>query len=318
MGFIASLDRRRLATALVALAIAFLSGYVMQNVLADNDGVATIKEGPDAAPVLRRGESQRPLPTPPAATLTPILAPPPVMPHRTEEAAVQEQEARGDNCRPQVLVENAPAATLKITVEARCHGGARVVVAQGPMRVDDRLDGDGRLETSMPALSGRSDIEVRVEEQTVTVEAEVPDAGDYQHVALLWDGVQALRINAYEFGAKKSQFGHVWSGSPKTISRAMRGSGGYLTRLGSGDGAGAEVYSFPAGHSPLRGVVRLVVEAEVTRANCGRVLKATALQTGPLGRMSETEVALDMPGCDHLGEIIRLQNLLQDMRLAGR
>ena len=40
MGFLASLDRRRLAAILTALLIAFLTGHVMQNYLADDGPLA--------------------------------------------------------------------------------------------------------------------------------------------------------------------------------------------------------------------------------------------------------------------------------------
>ena len=319
MGFFATLDRRRVATALVVLLTAFLIGHIMQTVLADDAPVATIDSGPDAAPVLRQGDRPKPLPTPPAATLMPILETPPVMPGRTDENRRREREARAtEDCAPRLSLDPAPAATINLMVEARCHPDTRVAVRQGPIRVDGRTDRAGRYELRLPALGETATLTVDVAGTTLDAATEVAEAPQFQHVAILWEGQQALRINAYEFGARKSQFGHVWSGAPKSPSRASRGSGGYLTRIGDETGASAEIYSFPAGHTPLRGVVRLVVEAEVTRENCGREVRATALQTGPLGRLSETEVELALPGCDRLGEIIQLQNLLQDMRLAGR
>ena len=319
MGFFAALDKRRVATALVVLMTAFLTGNILQNYLADDAPVATINGGPDAAPVLRRGDRQKPLPVPPAATLTPILQTPPVLPERTQEASASDPEAHAArDCAPSLRLDAAPAATVSVTVDAHCHPDTVVEVSQGPIRIEERTDQSGRLELRMPALDKMPEIEIRVAGAILKAVTEVSDASQFQHVAILWQGPQALRINAYEFGARKSQFGHVWSGSPKSPSRASRGSGGFLTRLGDDGGASTEIYSFPAGHTPLRGVVRLVVEAEVTRDSCGREVQATALQTGPLGRLSETEVKLALPGCERLGEIIQLQNLLQDMRLAGR
>lgn len=316
MGFLASLDRRRVATVLVVLLIAFLTGHVMQTVLAEDKPVATIDAGPDAAPELKRGEQPKPLPVPPAATLVPIGSEG-VAPVRAGGSA-PDRDARGSGCTPVLRLTEAPAATLKVEVEAPCDGGARVALRQGPVVVEGVTDAEGRLVMRLPALEREALIDAEVGGRRVSARAEVAEARAFQHVAILWRGPQVLKINAYEFGAEKSQFGHVWQGSPKSPSRASRGSGGFLTRLGGAEGASAEIYSFPAGHSPVRGVVRLVVEAEVTRANCGRRVEARALQTGPLGRLSETEVALTMPGCDRLGEILQLQNLLQDMRLAGR
>ena len=79
LGFV-SIDRRRAATALIALVIAFGSGHLMQTVLADDPGVAATGDMPDAAPILKNEGRTPPLPVPPAATLVPIVlkTPPPL------------------------------------------------------------------------------------------------------------------------------------------------------------------------------------------------------------------------------------------------
>jgi len=319
MEFFATLDRRRVVTALMALLIAFLTGYVMQNFLADGVPVATIDDAPDAAPLMQLGDTPRPLPTPPAATLTPIMENPPIMPMRTRIGAEPEREARASGgCEMTLGLIPAPASTVRVQLNAPCHGNRIVRVSQGPLSVDGVTDQDGKLSVRMPALSRSTHVKAAVGNQFVEATVEVADASEYQHVAIMWSGPQRLQMHAYEFGARKNQFGHVWSGSPKSPSRAMRGSGGYLTRLGFDTGTSAEIYSFPIATAPVRGVVRLVVEAPVTAGNCDQVIKAKAVQTGPLGRLSSTDIALSVPGCDKVGETIELQNLLQDMRLAGR
>jgi hypothetical protein len=161
-------------------------------------------------------------------------------------------------------------------------------------------------------------VSITFDGETIDSAIAVPDADDFQHVAIVWDGPQLLRLHAFEFGAKRDQFGHVWAKAPKSPDRATRGTGGFLTRLGDGNGTSAEIYSFPAGQSRNTGVVRLVVEADVTPSNCGHQVEALALQTDPLGGMDVTEVALKMPQCEAVGRVVRLQNLFQDMRLAGR
>ncbi len=316
MSFLASLDKRRWGTALVTLVLAFFCGYVMQNILADQPPVAIINDGPDAAPLMRQGDEPKPLPVPPAATLVPILERPPVLPDRVDE----DQARAGDDpgCSPVLTVEAAPAATLRVTLAAPCHTDTRVSLQQGDMAVTAETDAKGDINLRIPALSSNPVINVAIAGKRLTATTEIPDATEFLHVAIQWTGQQALRINAYEFGAQKSQFGHVWSGAPKSPSRASRGSGGFLTKLGDEHGRSAEIYSFPVGQAAARGVVRLVVEAEVTKENCGKRVQATAFQTSPLGKLSPTDVSLTMPGCDQVGKILRLQNLLQDMRLAAR
>ena len=154
--------------------------------------------------------------------------------------------------------------------------------------------------------------------QTVEASLHVSEADAFSRVVLVWEGPQVFRMNAYELGASRGETGHIRAGSEKTPSRAVRGTGGFLVRIGDGSGRSAEVYSFPTGYSPLHGVVKLVVEADVTEETCGQLAHATALQTGPLGGMSATDVRVTIPDCDRLGDVMELKNLLQDMRLAGR
>ena len=315
MRFFASLDKRRWGMVLATLALAFLCGHIMQTVLTDGSDFAIIDEGPDAAPELKKDEEPRALPVPPAATLVPILQRPPVLPERVGEPHAKLEDT---GCTPRLAVDAAPAATVRIQLEAPCHAQKRVLIRQGNVAAWAITDADGALLLRMPALSGRPVIKVALDGRNLVGSTNVPDADAFRHVAILWSGEQALRINAYEFGAQKSQFGHVWSGAPKSPSRAARGSGGFMTRLGDGEGEAVEIYSFPAGQSATRGIVRLVVEAETTDANCGVRIHATALQSNLLGELSPTEVTLNMPDCDRVGEIVRLQNLFQDMRLAGR
>ena len=307
-----SLKWRRWGTALATLALAFTSGYVMQNRLSDRAPV----ESTQLAAFGPATDQPKALPSQPTATRLLTLDRPPVLADRVDEPLTGKEADPG--CAPTLSVSAAPAATLRITLTAPCHGDTRVFVQQGDMAASFQTGGDGVLNMRVPALTTNPVIQAAIAGKQLSATVEIPDAGDFQHVALQWSGRQALRINAYEFGAQKSQFGHVWSGAPKSPSRASRGSGGFLTKLGDGRGKSAEIYSFPVGQASSRGVVRLVVEAEVTKQNCGQKIQATALQTSPLGHLSPTEISLTMPDCDQVGEIVRLQNLLQDMRLASR
>lgn len=314
MRFFASLDRRRWITAGVTLLLAFLSGFLMQHVLIDREPVAAVGGAPDAARKLRQTEEPKPLPVPPAATLVPILLQPPILPDRVDEA-----RAPGDSrgCEPRLTVEAAPAATLQVHLDAPCHANTRFVLRQRPLSAALSTDGAGRWRARLPAMSSTPVVEVVLGAERLTVGAEVPEAEDYHHAALQWDGPQHLFINAYEFGAEEGTDGHVRPGAPAGPDRALKGEGGYLTSLGDGAGPGFAVYSFPLSGVSASGVVRIAVDAEIAEGTCGRNLGALAFQTGPAGRLSSTELALAMPGCERAGHALRLQNLFRDMRLAA-
>ena len=318
MSAFSSLSKRRATTFVVVVLIAFLSGHVMQTALVDDQPVASVTSGPDAAPILRSGEERRPLPTPPAATLMPILERPPILPTRAQSSEDLAQTAKTQGCTPRLFLTPAPAGTVSLSFRAPCDGGAQVDIRQGLVLASQMLDETGRMMIRMPALTEDVSISVTLNEETLSADLSVPNALDFQHVVLMWDGPQHLRLNAFEFGAARNEIGHVWSGAPKTPVRASRGRGGFLTRLTTDTGPSAEIYSVPSGRALMRGVVRLVVEAEITQASCGRIAYAKAIQPTAFRRQSETDVEVALPDCDRIGEVVLLQNLLRDMRLAGR
>lgn len=325
MTFLMSLGKRRGATALVALLIAFGAGYLMQVILADRTPIAAVDRLPEAAPVLRAAEEPATLPVPPAATLVPLQRPP-VMPDRVDTPERPMPEPRDDarispfgfDCDPTLSMKERDAAMIEVRLFAPCHPGRPVTLRQGKLEIDLTTDAFGRAHTMLPALSEAATVTAVLGQTSIRSSLHVAGAEAFSRVVLIWEGDQVFWMNAYELGAKRGEAGHIRAGFGKTASRAVRGTGGFLVSLGDGSGRSAEVYSFPTGYSPMHGVVKLVVEADVTQETCGRAAHATALETGPLGGMTVTDVRVTLPGCDRVGDVLELKNLLQDMRLAGR
>lgn len=325
MKFLMSLGKRRGATALLALLVALSAGYLMQVVLADRTPIAAVDRLPDAAPVLRAAEEPATLPVPPAATLVPLQRPP-VMPDRVDTPERTLPDLRDDaslspfgfDCDPVLSMKERDAAMIEVRLFAPCDPGQRVTLRHGKLEIDLTTDPFGRAQTILPALTEAVTVTAMLGHKSVQSSIHVAEAQAFSRVALIWDGEQVFWMNAYELGATRGESGHIRAGFGKTASRAVRGTGGFLVTLGDGTGRSAEVYSFPTGYSPMHGVVKLVVEADVTRETCGRMARATALETSPLGGMTTTDVRVTLPGCDRVGDVLELKNLLQDMRLAGR
>lgn len=315
MSLLPGFNKRRVITIAGVLLVAFLSGHVMQTVLVEPTPVASVTPAPDTALIQAVPDDPNQFPTPPAVTLSPALAHPAIMPERVQEAAVDGDAA---GCVPKLFATKAPAAMITLALRAPCHPDRLVDIAQGPITASSVTDANGRMTLKLPALTEDVDIKVAFDDVVLNMALNVPDAANFQHVSLMWTGPQVLQLNAFEFGAARNDIGHVWSGAPKSPTRASRGSGGFMTRLVTKDGPSAEIYSLPAGQSPLRGVVRLVVEAQVTAQSCGRVIKATALQPTAFRRLSETDVEVALPDCDRQGDVVLLQNLLRDVKLAAR
>ena len=303
MRVFASLNKRRALMTFGVLCIAFLCGQVMQSI------------GTNPFERFENGKA-RPLPIDPAAS---TLQKPPRMPGRVQAEVITNirKVSKPDTaCIPQLTLKRAPGAMIDLAFQGCI--ARTVVLRHNGVQVTAKTNAAGKLYQRLPALDKKAQVSVSFDGDIITSTVDVPDADRYQHVAIVWQGTQTLQMHAFEFGAKRNQFGHVWAGAPKSPQRATRGNGGFMTRLGDGSGTSAQIYSFPAGLSENRGVIRLVVEADVTPANCGQQIDAIALQTSPLGGIDTTEVALKMPQCDGVGQVVRLQNLFQDMRLAMR
>ncbi len=268
-------DRRRAATVAVVLLIAFLTGHIMQTVLADRDPVVRMDEAPDAAPELRRRNVPPPLPVPPAATLVPISDSPG---SRVDPA-----------CDPQMTLSAVGDAAVAVAILAPCSAGEGLFLTDGTFRLDGRLDTRGAYSVTIPALS--LDVRVAAEVDGVPVAASLfmPDARGTHHSVLSWSGPQVLHMQA-----------------PDTLGEERP------YRLGDGGGgASAEVYSGSE-------TTEIVVIAEVTSANCGRMISVSAIQSSVSGPPTVRAFEMEMPGCRHVGQVMRLKNLFEHTRIAER
>ncbi len=269
-------DRRRAATVAVVLLIAFLTGHIMQTVLADRDPVVRMDEAPDAAPELRRRDTPRPLPVPPAATLVPIS-------HSTDGHA-------DAGCDPRMTLSAVGDAAVAVTVLAPCSAGQGVSLTDGTLRVDGQIDARGTYFVTIPALSLDVRVAAEVGGTSLAASLFMPNARGTHHAVLAWSGPQVLRLEVRD-----------------TLGEEQ------VHRLGEDDGGGAsaEVYSGSETTEP-------VVVAEVTSANCGRTTSASAIQSGVSGPPTVRAFEMEVPGCRHIGQVMRLKNLFDHTRIAER
>ncbi len=83
-------------------------------------------------------------------------------------------------------------------------------------------------------------------------------------------------------------------------------------------GGVADVYTFPVGRMEPAGPVVMTVEVEVTEANCDTDIAGQLLQRGGAGEISSMDISFAVPGCDAVGDILVLKNLLQDLKVAAK
>ncbi|MEP3298033.1 MAG: hypothetical protein ABJO27_16425 [Pseudoruegeria sp.] len=212
------------------------------------------------------------------------------------------------------------AGMVQLSVHAPCKPEQFFSVQQGDMVFTDMTSPLGLFDAMVPALTEEVSFEVTFEDgEQLFAQATVPAAHQFDHVVLQWRGDAGLQIHALEFGADYGDQGHVSADRPRTPSVAVKAAGGFLSELGARDlmfTKRAEVYSFPTGLMGRSGLVRLSVEAEVTLANCEKLVDATTLQVSHGIVAPKVDISLSMPDCSAVGDFLVLKNLLRDLKIA--
>ncbi|MGB8622528.1 MAG: hypothetical protein WCD16_06900 [Paracoccaceae bacterium] len=223
-------------------------------------------------------------------------------------------------CESDLSAKPAPGGMIELNLKATCRSDSKVEISQDRLHFAAMTTNTGTLTIQIPALSTSPVIVAQLPDgEILTASAEVPDAAEYQRVALQWRDGDEMHIHAYEFGAGYDDAGHVWADNPRSPEMAVKGKGGFLTALGATDAPDpqlAEVYSFPRGRSLDSGVVRVSIEVEVTQSNCNREISGETLQPGAGGHWRAADLVLPVPDCDAIGEFLVLKNILRDMKIA--
>ena len=208
-------------------------------------------------------------------------------------------------------------AMVRITVAAPCYPNERLTVHHNGMMFTETTDDTGGLVVDVPALTEHAIFILALSNgKGAVAQAHVPAIAGYDRVALQWSGDNGFQIHAREYGADYGDRGHVWSGS----TPAFDGTSGFVTRLGDPDTFSpqvAEVYSFPTATATRPGTVTMSIEAEVSQANCGRDVSAQVLRLAPDHTMHTRDLILSVPGCDAIGDFLVLNNLVEDLKIAG-
>lgn len=224
-------------------------------------------------------------------------------------------------CAPVLTGAAEPGAIAALTLSAPCHADGEITVSHGEISFTDSISALGTYSVRLPVLADPADVTVELPDGTETkVTVDVDGLDSVERVALQSSAESGLWLHAFELGAEFGGDGHVWRDLPRDADYAVGGRGGFYTVLGDTTGIAprtVQIYTYPADMAPRDGVVRLSVEAEVTRANCGRDIAGRSFQRDATGRFAPIEVTLSMPGCDAVGEYLVLKNLLRDLKLAA-
>ncbi|MEX0284922.1 MAG: hypothetical protein AB3N23_09955 [Paracoccaceae bacterium] len=225
-------------------------------------------------------------------------------------------------CELKAHAVEAEAAMARVTIDATCYPNERVTVHHNGMMFTDVTDANGALELDVPVLTENAVFILAFSNgKGAVAQTKVPSLANYDRVALQWSGLGGFQIHAREYGAGYGDQGHVWSGSPRSSAEAMQGAGGFVTRLGDANTLApqlVEVYTFPTVTADQSGTVTMSIETEVTENNCGRDVSAQVLRIGPDQTASTRNLVLSVPDCDAIGDFLVLNNLVDDLKIAGK
>ena len=253
---------------------------------------------PDAAPVdlpaPDRLAAADPMPEPQA----PIAAPqPPAM-------------AQAPECAITLDLVPQPDAMMALSLLAPCHPEERVVLRHAGLAVTAKTSATGAIVSVLPAMTPLALVEASFGNgDKASAILAVPEAANVQRFGVQWQQSDSFQLHAFENGAGYDQPGHIsaaFTGTP--------GQTGFVTLLGDASTELpllAEVYTFGPSET-----VDVVLEAAITAQTCNReILGETILSID--GKVSIADLTVAMPGCDAVGDILVLKNILQDMTVAS-
>ncbi len=221
----------------------------------------------------------------------------------------------GFSCSVSLGVTHLRGDLVRLELDAPCQMGIPVIVRHEGVSFSAVTSDIGRVSMKMPVFNRQAVFSVEMPDgSTISTEVFVQQASEYDHVAVMWSGDAGLQIHAYEPSGA-----HVWGNAPQNLSIAIKGRGGYVTRLGSADfpeAKQAEIYSFPRQQLLKTGVVRLDLSAAVTPQTCGKDLLAKTLQPGLNGGNMLVDLVLKMPACNSGARNLVLKNIFRDLKIA--
>jgi hypothetical protein len=220
-------------------------------------------------------------------------------------------------CGQEMDLTAAPNAMIDIALDAACHPNERLVLRHEGLSVTIKTTATGTAFVQIPAMDSGGNVVARFADGTeIKGQIAVPDMAGIRRFAVEWMADDTFAVHAFENGAGYGDAGHVSSTNPGKQPRDSRLDAGYLMILGD-DGVVqpmlAEVYTYP---KDALAKVEVSVEADVTKATCGRELLGEAI-TSTNGVATLVDLTLAMPDCSALGDVIVLRDMVSDLTMVA-
>lgn len=225
-------------------------------------------------------------------------------------------------CDTTIIANRQPAAIVELSVTSPCSPNTEFVVEHEGLMLSALLDRNGEAKLSAPALVTTAEFSVSIGNVLqANTSIFVPELRQYDRAVLQWASADNMRLHALENGAQIGDPGHVWSASVHTAQDTREGLNGFVSYFGLADleiPHHAEVYTFPAGQMNRDSEVDLRVGISVTEANCDREVEAITIQTNAGQMLVKSDIVINMPSCDQIGQAVFFNDMFSDLTLASR
>ncbi len=232
---------------------------------------------------------------------------------KTMEPLLEPQEACGREMDLAVITD----AIIEITLLAPCNPNQRLVVRHDGLAITAKTTASGSAFLQIPALNSTGDVRLRFADNTEIIGAiPVPEMAGKRRFAVEWMATDTFGLHAFENGAGYNGVGHISATNPGKLPLSAKPDGGYLMILGEADVVQpmlAEVYTYPQDKTVP---TEVSVEAEVSAQTCGREILGEVISSQD-GIAKVSDLALAMPDCSALGDVLVLNNLVSDLTLAA-
>lgn len=223
-------------------------------------------------------------------------------------------------CEISMSAKVATAAMVDLEVDAPCYANERLTIHHNGMMSSHTTDKNGKLAILAPALAENAVfISAFANGEGALASVEVSSLAFYDRKVVQGKAMGGFTIHAFEYGADYFQNGHVHADSKSKMDNAVRGKGGFVSKIGDAsleDALVAEIYTFPSVSAKQAGDINVSVEAEVTAMNCGLSIEAQTLEVHEAGRVKIQDLSLAIPACDAVGDFLVLKDLLEDLKVA--
>ena len=253
-----------------------------------------------------------PLPVDPPKVVATTEPPASIVP-KTMESLLEPKE----ECARELDLAVITDAIIEITLLAPCNPNQRLVVRHDGLAITAKTTASGSAFLQIPALNSAGDVRVRFADNTeINGAIPVPEMADMRRFAVEWMASDTFGLHAFENGSDYNGVGHISATNPGKLPLSAKPLGGYLMILGEADVVQpllAEVYTYPQDQTVP---TEVSVEAEVSAATCGREILGEVI-TSQGGIATVSDLALAMPDCTALGDVLVLNNLVSDLTLAA-